>query len=523
MQSAASELEPHASERPLLLLLLEDSELDARLLRAQLDEAGLTFHLERVSHREDFMRALARGHYDLILSDYNVPGFDGLSALNAARRFLPDTPFLFVTGALGDERAIELLKRGATDYILKDRLERLVPSMRRALREVETEVRRRHTEEALRRSEERYQLVMRATSDVVRDWELETDSVHWSDAVEQVLGCPRAALGSDVEGWTRRIHPEDRERVGEGLRSTLAARTDRWQDEYRFQREDGSYVVVADRGYIVRDAEGRAQRMVGAIQDVTEARRSEEERQRLLSEAKRRVEFEQQLVGIVSHDLRGPLNAILAGASMMLQRDSIEPWQAKTVARILSCAERSNRLIRDLLDFTQARMGGGIPVRPAPVDLHEVTLQVVEEARAGHVERDIQVSQSGDGRGQWDADRISQVVSNLVTNALKYSLEKTPVRVETRGEGERMVLCVHNQGEPIAADLLPRIFEPLRRGKRRASRSDRSIGLGLYIVRELVLAHGGTVDVTSTEAEGTTFTVSLPRTPPAAAEAPAGG
>ncbi|HVG63377.1 MAG TPA: ATP-binding protein [Hyalangium sp.] len=523
MQSAAPKLEPAPSERPLFILLLEDSELDARLIHSQLDEAGLVFDLERVDSREEFLRALARGSYDLILSDYNVPGFDGLSALHAARRFVPDLPFLFISGALGEDRAIDLLRRGATDYVLKDRLERLVPSVERALREAEGELRRKRTEEALRRSEERYRLVMRATSDVVWDWDLETDSVHRSDAVEQVLGCRRGELGEDSHGWVGRIHPDDRDRVWEGLQRVLKSREDRWQDEYRLLRGDGTFSVVADRGYIVRDDDGQPVRMAGAMQDITAGKRAEEERQRLVSEARQRVEFEQQLVGIVSHDLRGPLNAILAGASMMLQRDTIEPWQAKTAARILSCAERSNRLIRDLLDFTQARMGGSIPIRPAPADLHELTLQVVEEARVAHVERDIQVSQSGDGRGQWDADRMAQVVSNLVTNALKYSPEKTPIRVETLGMGDRVLLRVYNQGEPIAADLLPRIFEPLRRGKRRASRSDRSIGLGLYIVRELVLAHGGTVEVSSTEAEGTTFTVSLPRTPPPSAEAPAGG
>jgi PAS domain S-box-containing protein len=523
MQSAAPEFEPAPSERALFILLLEDSELDARLIRARLEEAELDFHLDRVDSREDFLRALARGSYDLILSDYNVPAFDGLSALHAARRFQPEIPFLFVSGALGEDRAIDLLRRGATDYILKDRLERLVPSLERALREAQGEQRRRRTEEALRRSEERYRLVMRATSDIVWDWDLETGSLHWSDAVELMLGCRREELGAGVNGWVERIHPEDRARVWEGRQRALKSREDRWQDEYRLIRRDGAYVSVVDKGYIVRDDEGRAIRMAGAMQDITPNKRAEEERQRLMSEARRRVEFEQQLVGIVSHDLRGPLNAILAGASMMLQRDTIEPWQAKTAARILSCAERSNRLIRDLLDFTQARMGGSIPIRPAPADLHELTLQVVEEARVAHVEREIRVSQSGDGRGQWDADRMAQVVSNLVTNALKYSPEKTPVQVETVGDGERVVLRVHNQGEPIAADLLPRIFEPLRRGKRRASRSDRSIGLGLYIVRELVQAHGGTVEASSSEAEGTTFTVSLPRASPTQTETPTGG
>ncbi|MDY7231441.1 sensor histidine kinase [Hyalangium rubrum] len=522
MQSLARELMPEPEPKPLSILLLEDNELDARLVTTQLEEVGMPFRLERVEGRESFMRALERGGYDIILSDYNIPGFDGVSALAAVRRVLPDIPFLFVTGALGEERAIELLKRGATDYVLKNRLERLVPSVERALRQAESEQLRRETEKALRKSEERYQLVIRATSDVVWDWDLEKGTVEWSDSIETMFGITRREMEADTDAWLARVHPEERERVWQGMQQALTSRVDRWQAEYRFQRANGTYAFVVDRGYIVRDEGGQAQRMAGAMQDITEQKRSEEERQQLLSEARRRVEFEQQLVGIVSHDLRGPLNAILTGASMMLQRETIEPWQAKTAARILSCAERSNRLIRDLLDFTQARMGGGIPVRPASADLHEVTQQVVEEARAVHVERNILVTQGGEGRGEWDADRMAQVVSNLVTNALKYSPEGTQVRVETVGEPERMVLRVHNVGEPIAADLLPRIFEPLRRGKRRTNRSDRSIGLGLYIVRELVLAHGGTVEVNSTEAEGTTFTVSLPRTIPVlSAEPPA--
>ncbi len=515
---------PEPTERPLSLLLLEDNETDAWLITTRLEEAGLAVRLERVESREEFLRALERGGHDIILSDYNIPGFDGMRALAAAQDARPGTPFLFVSGAMGEERAIELLKRGATDYVLKERLERLAPSVRRALREAEGEQCRRRTEEALRRSEERYQLVIRATSDVVWDWDLETGPCDWSDAVESVFGFRPEELQRSVEAWVRRIHPEERDRVWAGLQRALGSREERWQDEYRFQRQDGTYAVVVDRGYIVRGEGGRPVRMAGAMQDITEHKRSEEERQRLLAEARRRVEFEQQLVGIVSHDLRGPLNAILAGASMMLQRDNVESWQTKTAARILSCAERSNRLIRDLLDFTQARMGGGIPVRPAPVDLHELTMQAVEEARAVHAEREIQVTQGGDGRGEWDADRMAQVVSNLLGNALKYSPERTPVQVETQGEEERVVLRVHNGGEPIPEDLQPCIFEPLRRGKRRSVKSDRSIGLGLYIVRELVLAHGGTVELRSTQAEGTTFTVSLPRRPPpASVEAPSGG
>ncbi|WNG32586.1 PAS domain-containing protein [Archangium violaceum] len=502
--------------QPLSVLLLEDSALDAELIIAQFEEGGLAIEAERVDNQAGFTRALARCRFDIILSDYNIPGFDGLSALTAARLACPDTPFLFVSGALGEERAIELLKRGATDYVLKDRLERLVPCVKRALREAEGELRRKRTEEALRKSEERYELALRATSDAIWDWDMETDTLLWrGGAVEQVFGYSPEELGPDVGGWSRRIHPQDRERVLASLERAKESREEHWQEEYRFLFKDGTWAHVADRGYIVREAGGKPVRMVGAMQDISERKRAEEERQRLLDEAHQRAEFEQQLIGIVSHDLRNPLSAILTAAALMLRREDTQPWQAKTAARIVSAAERAHRMIRDLLDFTQARMGGGIPVRPVPCDAHELTQHVVDEARTAHPERDIQVSRSGDGQGRWDSDRIAQVLANILGNALKYSPEGSPVWVESQGGEAEVVLRVRNAGDPITPELLPRLFEPLTRGSGRLERSDRSIGLGLYIVRQLVLAHGGTVEVQSTAADGTTFTVRLPRVPPA--------
>ncbi|RKG50231.1 PAS domain S-box protein [Corallococcus sp. AB011P] len=509
-----------SAERPLSILLLEDSPLDAQLVAAQLEEGGLPSKLECVQGRAAFVAALEKGKFDLILSDYNVPGFDGMSALEAAKAVCPDMPFLFVSGALGEDRAIELLKRGATDYVLKDRLERLGPSVRRALREAEGVRLRKRTEEALRRSEERYQLVAHASFDAIWDLDLQTDAMHWiGDATEEVFGFPVEEVGADAAWWRRHIHGEDRERVLAGLQRAFDSDEDRWQDEYRVLRKDGEYAYVAAQGSILRGESGKARRIVGAMRDITERRRAEEERQKLVHEAQARVEFEQQLIGIVSHDLRNPLGAILTGASLMLRRDDIQPWHAKAAARVLSAAERATRMIRDLLDFTQARMGGGIPVHAAPCDFHALTLQVVEEARTAHPERTLQMEQVGDGQGSWDSDRMAQVLSNILGNALKYSPEDTPVRVESRGEQDAVVVHVRNGGDPIPPEMLPRIFEPLQRGTT-AGRSERSIGLGLYIVRQLVLAHGGTVDARSSAAEGTVFTVRLPRVPPREMTAP---
>jgi signal transduction histidine kinase len=374
-QPAPLDASPRPPGERLALLLLEDSLLDAELIAERLAHWGPRVALERVSDQASFVEALERRPPDVILSDYNVPGFDGLAALEVARRLAPECPFIVVSGSLGEERAVEVMKRGATDYVLKERLERLVPSIERALRE----------------------------------------------------------------------------------------------------------------------------------------RHERKERQRLEAEARARAEFEQQLIGIVSHDLRTPLQAIQLSASLLLKREDLDPWATKTTARMLAATERAGKLIADLLDFTQARLTGTLPVYPRPEDLHALLRQVVEEFRMAYPERDIQLELEGDGQGTWDPGRTAQVFSNLLANALKYGPDDgTPVRVEARGEPDAVVVSVHNRGEPIAPEVLPRIFEPLQRG-RKVDPGERSIGLGLYIVRQLVRAHGGTVQVESSAEEGTCFTVRLPR------------
>lgn len=221
------------------------------------------------------------------------------------------------------------------------------------------------------------------------------------------------------------------------------------------------------------------------------------------------AEFRERLIGIVSHDLRNPIAAILLGAQSLLRRDELDERSTKVLARIQSSAERAQRMVRDLLDFTQARLGGGIHVERRAADLQAIVTQVVEELEVTHPDGRIQVSHQGDGRGEWDVDRLAQVVGNLVSNALDYSPPDTEVRVATQAEEGWVSLQVHNGGPPIPAERLARLFEPMQRTERDTSR--RSVGLGLYIVKHIVEAHGGGVSVRSTDGEGTTLTVRLPR------------
>ncbi len=223
------------------------------------------------------------------------------------------------------------------------------------------------------------------------------------------------------------------------------------------------------------------------------------------------AEFRERLIGIVSHDLRNPISTILMGLTVLLERDQLDERTTRTLSLIHASAERASRMVRDLLDYTEARLGG-IRVEKKPADLHDIVRHLVEEMEVAYPGRRIEVRQEGGAGGTWDGDRLAQVVGNLLTNALHYSPEDTAVRVETGGDEGWVRLTVHNQGEPIPAERLSHVFEPMQRATTEVDMAGRSVGLGLYIVRHLVQAHGGTVAVRSTAAEGTTFTVRLPRT-----------
>jgi signal transduction histidine kinase len=169
-------------------------------------------------------------------------------------------------------------------------------------------------------------------------------------------------------------------------------------------------------------------------------------------------------------------------------------------------------MIRDLLDFTRARLGGGIPITRVPADLASVCGHVIEEVALAWPDRKLVTSMPARLDAYVDADRFSQVLTNLLSNALQYSPAGTEVTAALRAAGGSAVLDIHNHGAPIPEDFLPKLFEPLQRAAAACDHSSRSIGLGLYIVKQLVRAHSGTIEVVSTAEAGTTFTVRLPLT-----------
>ena len=244
---------------------------------------------------------------------------------------------------------------------------------------------------------------------------------------------------------------------------------------------------------------------------VTDLVRAREASQRLEANAKERGEFERQLIGIVSHDLRTPLSTISLGTTLLIEREAIDPCSLRTLTRMKSAAERGTRMVSDLLDFTQARVGGGIPVLPAAGNLHTLVRQVVDDVSVTSPDREVRVAIAGDGHGVWDLDRMAQVIANLVSNAVKYSLPGSVITVTSETSADGVSVEVHNLGAPISEAALTRIFQPMQRATSQLENKARSVGLGLYIVKHLVEAHGGRISVTSSEAEGTTFAFWVPK------------
>ncbi len=324
---------------------------------------------------------------------------------------------------------------------------------------------------------------------------------HYEPDTALLLGHPQARA-IDAGDFIDRILPADRAAEMSSLNAYLDAPTGRFHTVFRICGVDDKRRWIAAWGRLRLDDDGAPSHLVGLLQDVSELHM-----QRALAED--RVLLAEQTLGIVGHDLRNPLAAIQMACELLGLRHLSADQQATIGERIRSSTRRANRLIADLLDFTRTRTGRGLTVTPSWVDLHAIAREVVVEMPAVHPARSIRLVEHGEGRLFADGDRIAQALGNLVSNALTYGDENRPVTIRSEGLEGRVLVSVHNEGTAIDPGMRPTIFEPMTRGE--SPGHLRSVGLGLYIVREITSAHGGKVDYTSSSEAGTLFVIDLPR------------
>jgi PAS domain S-box-containing protein len=283
------------------------------------------------------------------------------------------------------------------------------------------------------------------------------------------------------------IHPDDRAGWEAALREAMdPGKRAEYRMEYRVRTSDGTerWLASVGRAFFVDE---RPVRVLGAVRDITAQKIAETERELFL--------------GALGHDLRNPLTVISVSAALLLRRQ--DPATEKIVARIAASGARMKAMIRDLLEFARTR-AGGLRLRRTQVDLGALCRELLDQLELAHPDRRFALECAGRVEGEWDRDRLAQVIDNLVGNAIAHGYADTAVSIAIRVHADGVVLEVANQGAPIPESVQPHLFDAFRRGPA----TGQGLGLGLYIVREVVAAHGGTVTVHSDERE-TRFSVNL--------------
>ena len=504
----------------LRILHLEDSELDAELVQAYLLDGGFDAEIVRVDTREEFSAEIERGGIDLILADYNLPSFDGLAALEIARAKYANIPFIIISGALGEETAIETLKSGATDYILKHRLERLVPAVSRALREAEDRGRARRAENALRESEERYRIVAETASDAIISIDIQSNILFINSAAEKIFGYK-------VEEMTGQsllmLMPENlRKSHREGIHRYLETGERRlsWDrvEVYGVRKNGEEFPLELSFGEFNQNGEHI---FIGIARDVTERKVAETERESLLEreqEARRKAEeasrLKDEFLATVSHELRTPLNAILGWATMLRSGQLNQENTVQAVEIIERNARAQVQLVEDLLDVSRI-ISGKLRLEADFIDFKQIVENAIEavqpaaEAKLIKIETDFQ---SINNKIFGDTNRLQQVIWNLLTNAVKFTPSGGNIKIALSNENECLEFKVTDTGEGISPEFLPFVFDRFRQADGATTRIHSGLGLGLSIVKHLIEMHGGEVSAKSEGVgHGSTFSFCLPQ------------
>ncbi|MFB2975294.1 response regulator [Microseira sp. BLCC-F43] len=534
----------------LRFLLLEDSPLDAELIRATLTERGIDCELIQVKTRLEFQTAIEQGGFDLILADYALPGFDGITALGIAQNICPQIPFIFVTATLGEEVAIETLKQGATDYVLKQRLARLVPSVLRALRESEERRARERAEAELHRREQEFRALAENSPDMIARFDTKLRHLYVNPAIERAIKLPSEAIVGKTPGelgFPEEIYVPLLARLKEAI-----ATKQECFFEFEYPSPDGiRYFDVRIVPEFATD--GSVQSLLSISRDITPHKLSQQALEASEAQLRQQTEKLEQanrikddFLAMLSHELRSPLNAILGWAKLLRTRQFDQATVTKAIETIERNAKLQTQLIEDLLDISRI-IRGKLTLQPQPTSLVTAiaasidTLRLAAEAKS----IDLQFLINGEkklGTGDWglsklpntkfivngDASRLQQIVWNILSNALKFTPAGGRVEIElsTVSSNQNHQLPITNYqlpitnyaqitikdtGKGIAGEFLPYVFETFRQADASITRQHGGLGLGLAIVRHLVELHGGTVSVESPgEGQGATFTVELP-------------
>jgi two-component system, cell cycle sensor histidine kinase and response regulator CckA len=504
--------------RAFRMLIVEDSEDDAELIWLDLRRAGFEAVWKRVDNESDFVSALRTEQWDLIISDYQMPQFNGLRAFELFRDEELDIPFIFVSGALGEERAVEAMRAGARDYLLKGNLARLSAAVDRELSEAKNRERQRLAEAEALREQHRLEVAVEASGAGVFEYSLPSrGSVYLSDRWAAILGFTREELPEgDFPSWFfDRIHPDDREPTKMAYADFVAGRSSNYKSEARVLRADGVWADVAELARAEDRAEdGTATHVVGVMLDLSEQKRLESQFRQA-----QKMEAVGRLAGGVAHDFNNLLTAIFSFGQFVLEELRPEDPAFQDMQEVLKAASKAQSLTAQLLAFSRQR-----PMSMRVVDLN-VAVGDVERILRRLLGEDIDLL-TALAPDLWsvriDPSAMEQVLVNLAVNARdampdggKLTVETGMVRIEEEHmasgarvpPGEYVCLAISDTGHGMDEAVKSRIFEPFFTTKG----PGKGTGLGLSTCYGIVKQANGFVWVYSELEKGTTFKIYLPR------------
>lgn len=476
--------------RQVSILIVEDSEDDAVLMLRELVRGGFAPVHERVETAESFQAALSARRWDLIICDYRMPRFNALAALEIVKNSGLDLPFIIISGKIGEDLAVSAMKAGANDYLMKSNMSRLVPAIERELRDAQERRGRREAEDALQNQFRQISTIFDSLNALVYVADMESNELIFMNKFGAMLS------GNDWKG--RKCHE-----VLQGLSDSCSFCTNEKlvQDgktqppcvwEYQ-NHVTGRWYQCIDKA--VSWPDGRLVRLEIAID---------------ISERKEIEQMKDEMISAVSHEMNSPLTAMMGFTEFLLE-NQVEESQLKTYLNTIHKETvRLKDLIGNFLDLQQinARMAS---YRFRPVD---VLLLVSDAAGLFAVNQDKHriVMDCPDDLPciEGDEARLHQVLTNIISNALKYSQKETLVTIGAQREADSVTIWIRDEGMGIPAELHEKIFEKFYRVDNTDRRMIGGTGLGLALVREIVYAHGGRVWVESAAGKGSTFFVTLP-------------
>jgi PAS domain S-box-containing protein len=510
---------------PLRILYLEDDPRDAELVQETLAAEGVESKITRVETEPDFIVALKEGGLDLVLADHTLPSFDGLSALAIVQKDWPELPLIFVSGTLGEELAIEALKNGATDYVFKTRLSRIVPSVQRALREAEERSELIRAQEALLQSEAYLAEAQRISHIGSFGWDVASGRIYWSQETYRIFGYD-PAIEPKLELVLARIHPEDQAMVQPLVERVSNEKTD-FDFEHRLLMPDGSVKYVRVAGRPSKGKSGSFEFM-GLVSDITERKLGEEALQKAHAELAHvtRVTTLGELTASIAHEINQPLTAIVNNANAGLRWLSGEAPDIdetrETIRRILRDGNRASGVISRMRALFKKA-----PMTKEQFDLNEAIEEVVAITQGEGQRNRVLVQTSLDGDLPLilgDRVQLQQVVLNLVINAIDamsaMSEGRRELLVSTRrvtetkvpptgsgcstAESAYVLGAVRDSGPGLHPDSLNQLFSAFYTTK------PKGLGMGLAVSRSIIEAHGGKLEAFPNDGPGATFQFTLP-------------